>query len=304
MATSSSEKARSAVRQHKLTEAASKKKATVRVIKRDTLKEVKITEVSTGEELTSNWQDRFVKRVYEDPAQLLPHELNYKVHPRYQQAAMEGALDELGWLDEVKADINSGRVFNGHMRCEIAITKGERVPVSYYDLTPSELERALLTFDPLQDLAIRQKDKYRDLVDANTVNDKSLQALVDHVAGKASIHAGNATSFLDGYASTAPSDKASSSDPDAPDSRQLTAEEFAARVSSDARAGLTEAGGLVSVDGAASAAASPELIKVLFMFSVEDKKILFAALNEVKEREALETHGDALMSVIRFYAAQ
>ena len=84
-----------------------------------------------------------------DPTQLLANPKNWRVHPANQQAAMADALGELGWIDEIKVQAGTDVVFNGHMRVAMAITAGEGVPVSYYDLTDDEDDLALASFDSL-----------------------------------------------------------------------------------------------------------------------------------------------------------
>lgn len=113
----------------------------------------------------NDWPDRFVKRVYMPPEQLLANPFNYRVHSFTQQKYMKGVLDSLGWLDEIKVNINTDHVFNGHMRLQIALSEGkETVPVSYYNLSEDEERAALATFDPIAQLAATDEAQYRELV--------------------------------------------------------------------------------------------------------------------------------------------
>lgn len=282
-----------------------------------------VTEHSEEEALSNNWEDKFVRRAYEDPSQLLAHDQNWKVHPRYQQAAMEGTLEEIGWVDEVKVDVNSGKVFNGHMRCELAISRGERVPVAYYNLTPEDLNKALASFDAIGALAITDKAKYGDLTALIKPADKSLQALLDHTAGRRSIHAGDATKFLDDY--TTPEGAGNADNADNVSNGNNGSNGHARQLNQPGTPDLEgngtpgainftrnptethELGSMVSVDGAAAAEPSADYVKVLFLFQLDDKKLLFEVLNPVRDflnssrEEKNASHADALMHIIHSY---
>jgi len=101
----------------------------------------------------SPWATRIVGHGDEDPAQLLAHPLNFRIHTAMQTKLVEENLDRLGWIDEVTVNRNTGRVVNGHLRVVLAMRRGERVPVRYVDLSEEEERVALATFDPLSALA-------------------------------------------------------------------------------------------------------------------------------------------------------
>ena len=111
------------------------------------------------------WADHWVRRdPAVDPEQLLAHPANARIHPSRQQRALEAVLDRLGLLDDVKVNINTGRVFNGHMRCLVAMKRGATIPVAYYDLTEQQEVEALAVFDALAGMVIIDQDLYADLV--------------------------------------------------------------------------------------------------------------------------------------------
>ncbi len=106
----------------------------------------------------------------------MANEANWRVHPKFQQDALTGVLDEIGWLDDVIVNRRTseewGRdrgietVLDGHLRVSLAISKGESsVPVKYVDLTPSEEALALATFDPISALAIADAEVLADLLE-------------------------------------------------------------------------------------------------------------------------------------------
>ena len=52
-----------------------------------------------------------------------------------QQRAVEGALQEVGWVQQVLVNRTTGHLVDGHLRVELAISRGEPSPVTYLDLT-------------------------------------------------------------------------------------------------------------------------------------------------------------------------
>jgi len=257
---------------------------------------------------TATWVDRFVRRELEDPAQLLGNDLNWRGHPRYQQMAMIGVLETLGWLDEVKVNINTGRVFNGHMRCEIAISKGEPVPTSYYDLTEEEERMALATFDPLASLAfVASKENYDALADLPGVAQAAdgLQKLVAHMAGRGNIQAAYETNFLSGFLDAASAEATTTAGAQAPGAAPGASGNAPESVAGAASVGDGQRGTAPGLPGSASlveaehadpsAAAVAEYLKVVFAFLPHQKRALFDLINRTRKERAL---GEATQSEI------
>lgn len=83
----------------------------------------------------AGWANRIVGAGEEPPDQLLANPRNWRVHPKGQQDALAGALDEVGWVTGVIVNRRSGCVVDGHLRVSLAISRGEvSVPVQYVDL--------------------------------------------------------------------------------------------------------------------------------------------------------------------------
>ncbi len=137
----------------------------------------------------TDWQDRFVKREYADPADLLASPWNYKIHTTYQQAVVKGSLTELGWVDEVRVNINTNHVFDGNARIIIAIREHQtRVPVAYYDLTEEEEKKALAYLDPSAGLAVYAQEQTDALLRDITTGDENLQKMLAEIAEKAGLY--------------------------------------------------------------------------------------------------------------------
>lgn len=124
----------------------------------------------------ANWKNRIVGHASEDPEQLLANPNNFRIHSGLQQKAMVGALDEIGWIQEVIVNRATGNVIDGHMRIVLAISAGQKVPVKYVDLTEDEELKALRTFDPLGAMAYTDREKLAEIEQRLKFGNEDLRA--------------------------------------------------------------------------------------------------------------------------------
>jgi len=81
---------------------------------------------------TTTWRNRIVGTADVAPAELIPNPANWRSHPSEQQQAMSGALSRVGWVAQVLVNRTTGHAVDGHLRVELARTRGEpTVPVVY-----------------------------------------------------------------------------------------------------------------------------------------------------------------------------
>ncbi len=109
------------------------------------------------------WRNRIVGHGEEDADQLLANPKNWRVHPKAQQSALEGVLKEVGWVQQVIVNRVTGFVVDGHARVAMAISRGEKVPVVYVELTKEEEALVLATLDPLSAMAGTDDELLADL---------------------------------------------------------------------------------------------------------------------------------------------
>ncbi|MFE8034372.1 hypothetical protein [Thiohalocapsa marina] len=101
-----------------------------------------------------SWVNRISRTGVADPAGLLAHPDNWRIHPEHQQQVMEGVLSDLGWIQHVVVSERSGRIVDGHLRVMLAKASGQSsVPVVYVDLDPADEAKALASFDSVAALA-------------------------------------------------------------------------------------------------------------------------------------------------------
>ena len=133
----------------------------------------------------SEWRSRIVGHGEEAPDQLLANPGNWRIHPKGQQDAMSGALNQIGWVQQVIVNRTTGHVVDGHMRVALALSKGEKlVPVTYVELDASEEAAVLASFDPLGGMAVSDRETLTTLLDGVEVSDSALLDLLDDVRAK------------------------------------------------------------------------------------------------------------------------
>lgn len=130
------------------------------------------------------WRDRIVGEGMVPPGDLAPHPLNPRTHPASQARALEGLLQEVGWVQRVVVNKATGRIVDGHLRVEVAKARGEpTVPVVYVDLTEPEEALVLALLDPIAGLAGLNREALATLVAGLEVEDEALAALARTLGG-------------------------------------------------------------------------------------------------------------------------
>jgi ParB-like chromosome segregation protein Spo0J len=116
---------------------------------------------------------------------LRPHPQNWRTHPPAQQAAIRGALAEIGYASALLArELPDGslQLIDGHLRAET--TPDALVPVLVLDLDEDEAAKLLATFDPLAALASTDVTALQELLGQIDCHDPALQAMLADLAPK------------------------------------------------------------------------------------------------------------------------
>lgn len=120
------------------------------------------------------WRDRYAETVIVPAGDILPHPKNPKIHPANQLNPLTGLLEEVGKVDALKAyrsEREGGKLvyWDGHAR--MSLRPDERWRVDVYDLTDSEVDLLLATFDPVGWQAEQSRAKLETLMaDISTSN--------------------------------------------------------------------------------------------------------------------------------------
>lgn len=145
------------------------------------------------------WRNRIVGHGEEAPDQLLANALNWRIHPKAQQDALSGVLDEVGWVQDIIVNSRTGNVVDGHLRASLAISKGEAaVPVVYVDLSEHEERLILATIDPLSAMAATDTEQLAALLAEVTVTDQALTEMLAGLAESSGVVRPDWDSALDG----------------------------------------------------------------------------------------------------------
>lgn len=129
------------------------------------------------------WKNRIIKVTEEAPDQLLANTKNWRIHPHEQQQVLEGVLNEVGFVTGVIQNDRTGAIIDGHLRCEIAISKGQKtIPVIHVDLTEAEEAEILATFDPISAMAATDKEKLDSLLREVQSSDAAVMQMLAEMA--------------------------------------------------------------------------------------------------------------------------
>lgn len=126
----------------------------------------------------STLRNRIVRHVRVRAGDLVPHELNPRVHSDAQRRALQMLYEEIGFARSLLAyPLADGRLklIDGHLRA--AMTPDEEVEVEVLDVTDAEARALLLAIDPLAQLAgydADTLDQLRASVEADSAAIKSL----------------------------------------------------------------------------------------------------------------------------------
>ena len=120
------------------------------------------------------WANRIVGSGAEAPDALLANPADWRVHPKAQQDALGGVLDQVGWVQQVLVNRRTGHVVDDHLRVALAIGRGEpSVPVLYVELSPEEEALVLASLDPLAAMASTDEAKLRELLASVSVDSEA-----------------------------------------------------------------------------------------------------------------------------------
>jgi len=133
------------------------------------------------------WRNRIVGHGIVDGAQLIANPRNWRIHPSNQREAMTGVLDEVGWVQQVIVNKRTGCVVDGHLRAELAIAAGQKVPVVYVDLDEDEEAKILASMDPLSSMAITDSAALSALLFEMETENQPLDALLHSLIDQADL---------------------------------------------------------------------------------------------------------------------
>lgn len=131
----------------------------------------------------TGWKNRIVRHADVEPASLLANPENWRIHPKHQQEALKGVIDEVGFVSPILVQDGTDVVVDGHMRVTLALRDNEpTIPVTYLDLNDAEMKLILATFDPISALAVADAALLESLLREVTTGEAAVQTMLAELA--------------------------------------------------------------------------------------------------------------------------
>lgn len=129
------------------------------------------------------WRNRIVGQGEKPASEFKPHPENWRTHPEMQKLALKGALDEVGWVQNVIVSSRTGNLIDGHERVHQALENGDAaVPYVEVDLSEKEERYVLATLDPISALAAADEIELDSLLKQVQTGEAAVQALLSDLA--------------------------------------------------------------------------------------------------------------------------
>ena len=136
----------------------------------------------------TEWRNRIVGEGEQPASQFVANPANWRVHPQNQRDAMRGALNEVGWVQRVIVNRQTGYLVDGHERVWQALQNGD-APVPYVEVDLDEAEEAyvLATLDPIGAMAQADKEQLDALLREVQSGEAGVQAMLSELAEKTGV---------------------------------------------------------------------------------------------------------------------
>jgi ParB-like chromosome segregation protein Spo0J len=128
-------------------------------------------------------RNRIVDHITIRAGELVPHPLQFRLHPDEQRETLAASLEEVGFARSLLGyRLPDGRIqlIDGHLRS--SMDPDMEVTVELLDVTEDEARKLLLTIDPLAALAETEAEMAAELARMTSTNQEALQALWDSLA--------------------------------------------------------------------------------------------------------------------------
>lgn len=136
-----------------------------------------------------DWRNRIVGEGEQQASQFLANPNNWRTHPQAQRDAMRGSLNEVGWVQRVVVNRQTGYLIDGHERVWEALQNGDAVvPYIEVDLDEAEEAYVLATLDPIGAMAAADAAKLDDLLRDVQSGEAGVQAMLADIAKDAGLY--------------------------------------------------------------------------------------------------------------------
>ena len=152
-----------------------------------------------AKKINTEWRNRIVGSGTMAAGQFVANPSNWRIHPKAQRDALNGVLNEVGWVQNVIVNKITGNVVDGHARIEEALKRGDDTPVPYVEveLTEDEEQKILLALDPISAMAAADKAQLDALLKSVETQDAAVMAMIADMADKAGLDYGDSKPLAD-----------------------------------------------------------------------------------------------------------
>lgn len=142
------------------------------------------------------WKNKIVGYGEVDLEQVLANPDNWRIHPKFQQEALAGVLNDVGIVQNIIINKRTDpswppgergveTLVDGHLRVQLGLRHGQKtLPATYVDLTPEEEREVLATLDPIAALAVAEEEKLKELLQEVQPADEAVQKLLADLVGE------------------------------------------------------------------------------------------------------------------------
>ena len=132
---------------------------------------------------TTPWRSRITGSGTLKVSEVKPHELNFRIHPAGQSQALAASLDNVGWVQQVVVNTQTGNLIDGHLRVELARQRGEcELPCLLVELSEDEERLVLASLDPIAAMAGADREKLQELLASIQSEDETVRGLLEAIA--------------------------------------------------------------------------------------------------------------------------
>lgn len=125
------------------------------------------------------------------PESLDDNPANWRTHPAPQIAALEGALEEVGWAGALLFNERTQRLIDGHARKKLALGKGEPVPVLVGNWSEAQEQTILATLDPIAAMATSDAAKLDALLRGVQTQSQAVAEMLGDLAARSNLYLAN-----------------------------------------------------------------------------------------------------------------
>lgn len=133
------------------------------------------------------WRNRIVSYAEVDPRTLIPHNLNWRLHPQMQEDVLKGIIEDVGFVQDIIVT-ERGTILDGHLRVALAIKENQAtIPVKYVDVNEDEEALILTTLDPVAAMVEADADRLKLLIEQTSSGSAAVQQMLSDLADRAGI---------------------------------------------------------------------------------------------------------------------